>query len=89
MKRLIYIAPAVVAGSMVTDGRIAHGARVRVLRRRAVQYEGFVSTLKRFQEDVKEVRAGLDCGIRLDNFQDFQPGDIIEAYTVEKVAQKL
>jgi len=89
VRKVFEVSKGTVAGSMVTDGRIAHGARVRVLRRRAVQYEGFVSTLKRFQEDVKEVRAGLDCGIRLDNFQDFQPGDIVEAYTVEKVAQKL
>ena len=89
VRKVFEVSKGMVAGSMVTDGRIAHGARVRVLRRRAVQYEGFVSTLKRFQEDVKEVRAGLDCGIRLDNFQDFQPGDIVEAYTVEKVAQKL
>ena len=89
VRKVFEVSKGTVAGSMVTDGRIAHGARVRVLRRRAVQYEGFVSTLKRFQEDVKEVRAGLDCGVRLDNFQDFQPGDIVEAYTVEKVAQKL
>jgi translation initiation factor IF-2 len=89
VRKIFEVSKGMVAGSMVTDGRIAHGARVRVLRRRAVQYEGFVSTLKRFQEDVKEVRAGLDCGIRLDNFQDFQSGDIVEAYTVEKVAQKL
>jgi translation initiation factor IF-2 len=89
VRKVFEVSKGMVAGSMVTDGRIAHGARVRVLRRRAVQYEGFVSTLKRFQEDVKEVRAGLDCGVRLDNFQDFQPGDIVEAFTVEKVAQKL
>jgi len=89
VRKVFEVSKGMVAGSMVTDGRIAHGARVRVLRRRAIQYEGFVSTLKRFQEDVKEVRAGLDCGIRLDNFQDFQPGDIVEAYTAEKVAQKL
>ncbi|MBI5687374.1 MAG: translation initiation factor IF-2 [Verrucomicrobia bacterium] len=89
VRKVFEVSKGTVAGSMVTDGRIAHGARVRVLRRRAVQYEGFVSTLKRFQEDVREVRAGLDCGIRLDNFQDFQPGDIVEAFTVEKVAQKL
>ncbi|MCX6906955.1 MAG: translation initiation factor IF-2, partial [Verrucomicrobia bacterium] len=89
VRKVFEVSKGMVAGSMVTDGRIAHGARVRVLRRRAVQYEGFVSTLKRFQEDVKEVRAGLDCGVRLDNFQDFQSGDIVEAYTVEKVAQKL
>ena len=89
VRKVFEVSKGMVAGSMVTDGRIAHGARVRVLRRRAVQYEGFVSTLKRFQEDAKEVRAGLDCGIRLDNFQDFQAGDIVEAFTVEKVAQKL
>jgi translation initiation factor IF-2 len=59
------------------------------LRRKAIQFEGTVATLKRFQDDVNEVRAGLECGIRLVNFTDYQVGDVIEAYTVEKIAQKL
>ena len=50
---------------------------------------GAVSALRRFQDEVNEVRAGMDCGIRIDGFNDFQIGDMIEAYTVEKIAAKL
>jgi translation initiation factor IF-2 len=78
-----------VAGCYVTDGRITRTGRVRLLRRRAVQYEGRIGSLKHFQDDAKEVKAGGECGIRLENFQDYQPGDVIECYTVEKVAATL
>ena len=79
----------VVAGCYVTDGRIARTGRARLLRRKAVQYEGKIGSLRHFQDDAKEVKAGAECGIRLENFQDYQPGDIIECYTVEKVAATL
>jgi translation initiation factor IF-2 len=78
-----------VAGCVVTNGRITRSARVRVLRRKAVQYEGRIASLKHFQDDVKEVKAGSECGLRLDNFSSFQEGDVIECYTVEKVAATL
>jgi translation initiation factor IF-2 len=78
-----------VAGCVVTNGRIARSARVRVLRHKAIQYEGRIASLKHFQDDVKEVKAGSECGLRLDNFSSFQEGDIIECYTVEKVAATL
>lgn len=78
-----------VAGCYVNSGRIQRSGRVRVLRRKAVQYEGRIASLKHFQDDVKEVKAGSECGLRLDNFQDFQVGDIIECFTVEKVAATL
>jgi translation initiation factor IF-2 len=78
-----------VAGCFVTDGRIARSGRVRLLRRRAVQYEGRIGSLKHFQDDAKEVKAGAECGLRLENFQDYQAGDVIECYTVEKVAASL
>jgi translation initiation factor IF-2 len=89
VKQIFEISKGKVAGCLVKDGRIIHGGRARLIRRKTVQFEGFVQALKRFQDDVKEVRAGLDCGIRLNDFQDFQPGDMIEVYTVEKVAAKL
>jgi translation initiation factor IF-2 len=89
VKQVFEVSKGTVAGCVVTDGRINHGGRARVLRRKAVQYESFIQTLRRFQDDVKEVRAGLDCGIRVEGYQDYQPGDLIETYTVEKVAQKL
>ena len=78
-----------VAGCVVSDGRIARSGRVRLLRRKAVQYEGRISSLKHFQDDVKEVKAGAECGLRLDNYPGVQVGDIVECYTVEKVAASL
>ncbi|MEI6084023.1 MAG: translation initiation factor IF-2 [Verrucomicrobiota bacterium] len=78
-----------VAGCYVTDGRITRTGRVRLLRRRAAQYEGRIGSLKHFQDDAKEVKAGAECGIRLEKFEDYQAGDVIECYTVEKVAATL
>jgi translation initiation factor IF-2 len=78
-----------VAGCVVTDGRIARSARVRLLRRKAVQYEGRISSLKHFQDDVREAKAGSECGLRLENYPGIQEGDILECYTVEKVAASL
>ncbi len=78
-----------VAGCVVTDGRIARSARVRLLRRKAVQYEGRIASLKHFQDDVREVKAGAECGLRLENFPGLQEGDVLECYTVEKVAASL
>ncbi|MDB6110206.1 MAG: infB [Pedosphaera sp.] len=77
-----------VAGCMVTMGRIVRG-KVRVMRRKGLIYEGVTQSLRRFQDEVNEVRAGMECGIRIDGFGDFQAGDSIECYAVERVAQKL
>ncbi len=77
-----------VAGCAVLSGRINKG-KVRVMRRKGLIYEGAVTTLRRFQDEVNEVRAGMECGIRLESFNDFQPGDVIESYTTEKVKQTL
>lgn len=77
-----------VAGCMVSNGRISKG-KVRVLRRKEPIHEGVIQSLRRFQDEVNEVRVGLECGIRVSSFDDFQPGDVIESYTTEKVAQKL
>jgi len=79
---------APVAGSMVTTGRIVRG-KVRVRRRKDIIYEGIMQSLRRFQDEVNEVRAGMECGIRIEAFSDYQVGDIVECYAVEKVAQKL
>jgi translation initiation factor IF-2 len=79
---------APVAGCMVVSGRIVKG-KVRVRRRKEIIYEGLTQTLRRFQDEVNEVRAGMECGIRIEGFGEFQVGDNIECYTVEKVAQKL
>ena len=79
---------APVAGCMVVSGRIVKG-KVRVRRRKEIIYEGITQSLRRFQDEVNEVRAGMECGIRIEGFSDFQIGDNIECYTMEKVAQKL
>jgi len=79
---------APVAGCMVTSGRIVKG-KVRVRRRKEIIYEGITQSLRRFQDEVNEVRAGMECGIRIDGFGEFQVGDSIECYAIEKVAQKL
>ncbi|HEV8542528.1 MAG TPA: translation initiation factor IF-2, partial [Verrucomicrobiae bacterium] len=77
-----------VAGCVVASGRIVKG-KMRVMRRKGLIYEGVSLTLRRFQDEVNEVRAGMECGIRLDGFDDFQAGDAIECYTLEKIPQKL
>jgi len=79
---------APVAGCMVTSGRIVKG-KVRVRRRKEIIYEGITQSLRRFQDEVNEVRAGMECGIRIEAFSDCQVGDNIECYSSEKVAQKL
>ena len=79
---------APVAGCMITSGRIVKG-KVRVRRRKDIIYEGIAQSLRRFQDEVNEVRAGMECGIRIEGFTDYQIGDASECYTVEKVAQKL
>jgi len=77
-----------VAGCMVSSGRIVKG-KVRVRRRKEVIYEGIAQSLRRFQDEVNEVRAGMECGIRIEGYSEFQVGDVIECYTIEKVAAKL
>ena len=79
---------APVAGCMVVSGRIVKG-KVRVRRRKEIIYEGIAQSLRRFQDEVNEVRAGMECGIRIEGFTEFQVGDNIECYTMEKITQKL
>jgi len=75
-----------VAGSMVIDGNIRRNARARLIRDSVVSWEGNIISLRRFKDDVSEVREGFECGIGLENFNDIKVGDQIEAYVVEKVA---
>jgi len=89
VKQVFELSRGIVAGCLVTDGRIARAARARVLRKRQPVYDGGISTLRRFQDDVKEVRSGLECGIKLGDFSEYQVGDIIECYQLEAIAQKL
>ncbi len=78
-----------IAGSYVTDGTIDRKASARVIRDGIVVYDGEFSSLKRFKDDVSEVKDGLECGIGIANFNDVKVGDIIECYRVEEVARTL
>lgn len=78
-----------VAGCRVTEGTIRRGSQVRLLRDNAVVYEGKLGTLRRFKDDVREVRDGTECGIGIENFQDVQVGDVVESFEVEKLARTL
>ena len=89
VKKVFELSKFMVAGCQVQSGRITKSGRARVIRKKQPIYDGAVVTLKRFQEDVPEVRQGLECGIRLGNFDEYEEGDIIECYQLEKVPQTL
>ena len=89
VKKVFDLTKGKVAGCAVTDGRMQRTARARVTRGRTPIYDGGFHTLRRFQDDVKEVRSGMECGIKLGEFNDYEVGDIIECYLLEKVPQKL
>ena len=78
-----------VAGCYVTDGYIERNAKVRLLREEVVIYDGNLSSLRRFKDDVREVQSGYECGMGLENFQDIKSGDIFEAYQVEEIQAEL
>jgi translation initiation factor IF-2 len=78
-----------VAGCTVTDGRVERNARSRLLRDEVVVFDGKIASLRRFKDDVKEVQTGYECGITLENYQDFKPGDVFEVYQVEEVRPEL
>jgi translation initiation factor IF-2 len=78
-----------IGGSYVAEGKVTRGAKIRVKRGDEVVGTGTVGSLKRFKDDVREVLAGLECGIGVDGVSGIQPGDILEAYTVEEVARTL
>ncbi len=78
-----------VAGSLITDGKVVRGAHARLLRDNVVIYDGRISSLKRFKDDMKECTQGLECGIWMENFNDIKPGDIIESYEMEEVQSRL
>jgi len=78
-----------IAGCYCQKGTIARSAAVKLRRGKDIVYEGKISSLKRFKDDVRDIGEGYECGIALANFKDIKAGDIIEAYTVEKVARRL
>jgi translation initiation factor IF-2 len=78
-----------IAGCRVTDGTVERGANVRLIRDNVVIHEGKLSQLKRFKDDVKEVGAGMECGMAFENYQDMRQGDVIECYRVESIQRSL
>lgn len=83
------LAKGFVAGCLVTEGKINRNASARVRRGKEILHEGKIGTLKRFKDDANEVRAGLECGIKLDDFNGYQKGDLIECFEVQKVRAAL
>ncbi len=83
------LAKGFVAGCLVTEGKITRNASARLRRKKEIVFEGKVSTLKRFKDDANEVRAGIECGIKLGDFNGYEIGDIIECYEVQKVRASL
>jgi len=78
-----------IAGCYVLDGKVVRNAQVRLVRDNVVIWEGKLSSLKRFKDDVKEVASGYECGIGLENYNDIKVGDIVEAYEMEEVKTTL
>ena len=78
-----------VAGCRVTDGLVRRGAKVRLLRDNVVIHQGSLSTLKRFKDEVREVREGFECGMAFENYDDIKVNDVIECYEIEQVARTL
>jgi translation initiation factor IF-2 len=83
------LAKGFVAGCLVTEGKITRNASARVRRKKEIVFEGKVSTLKRFKDDANEVRAGLECGIKIGDFNGYEIGDVIECYEIQKVRAAL
>ena len=77
-----------VAGCMIVHGQFVKG-RCRVIRGKETIYEGTVQSLRHFQDEVNELKSGMECGIRIDGFHDYREKDIIQSYTISKIAQDL
>ena len=78
-----------VAGCMVTEGLVKRGAKVRLLRDNVVIHEGTLKTLRRFKDEVREVRESFECGMAFENYDNIQVGDVIECFEVEEIARTL
>jgi translation initiation factor IF-2 len=77
----------VIAGCYVQAGKITRSAKIRIVRDGSIVHEGSISSLKRFQDDVREAMSGYECGLHIDGFDDIHEGDIIEAYEIKEVAR--
>jgi len=89
VRQVFPLAKGFVAGCLVTEGKINRNASARLRRGREIIHEGKIATLKRFKDDANEVRAGLECGIKLDDFNGYAAGDVIECFEIQKVRASL
>ena len=89
VRQIFPVSKGFVAGCLVTEGKVNRGVVARVRRGKDALHEGKVTTLRRFKDDANEVRAGLECGIRLDGFDDYKVGDKIECFEIQKVRASL
>jgi translation initiation factor IF-2 len=89
--RTVFVASKIgtVAGCMVTAGQVTRNARFRLLRDNVVIYTGEIESLKRMKDDVREVKEGFECGIKLKNYNDIREGDQLEVFEVKEVARTL
>ena len=76
-----------IAGCMITEGEISRDDRVRVVRDGVVIFDGSFASMRRFKDDVKSVKAGYECGLGIEKFQDIKVGDVLEAYKIVQVAR--
>ena len=77
-----------IAGGMVTTGKITRDSKVRLVRDGVVIYDGELGSLKRFKDDAKEVKAGFECGLTIENYNDIKENDVIEAYQMKEIPVK-
>jgi translation initiation factor IF-2 len=89
VRKTFVVQGSTVAGAMVVDGKLLRSARARLVRDGRVVWEGRIGSLKRFKDDAREVLAGYECGIGLENFNDVKPGDVVEDFEMEAVLRKL
>jgi len=88
IRQIFTISKVLIAGAYVLEGKVFNSSQVRVIRDGIVMHEGPLESLRRFKDDVKEVAAGYECGVTIDNFRDLKEGDILEAFTMEEIKPK-
>ena len=88
IRQIFTISKVIIAGAYVLEGKVYNSSQVRVIRDGIVVHEGLLESLRRFKDDVKEVAAGYECGVTVDNFRDLKEGDILEAFTMEQIKPK-
>ena len=89
IRQLFSVGKLMIAGCMVTDGLIKRNSKIRLIRDSMVIHDGELSSLKRFKDDVKEVKSGYECGLSLNDYNDLKEGDILEAYEITEVKRTL